>query len=313
MKISEPNELIYVKINLINKTFGSLTVLKLDRTEKYRQYWLCQCICGNTIVRNSDQLSSKGNKKHCGCQSKPMIHFSAGEVIGNLTILEETSYARTSGNQIGHKVRAWKCQCSCGNTAVVSTSALMRKNTTSCGCTRVGYDKDLTGMKTDTFEVLSRDPDKLSNKKYRYWSCLCKCGNKFSATTTGILQGQQKSCGCAQEEYFRQLRESKGLDPNVPILPLRTRKRNNSKHHKKTLIKKFGLACGTCKQVVQTSSALVMHHIVPVSTDMDKATDIENCILLCENCHILAHGGNWQTVDEVFAKRLAELKTNKQA
>ena len=302
-----------MKINLVNKTFGSLTVLKLERAEKYRQYWLCQCVCGNTIIRNSSQLSGKGHKKHCGCQSKPLVQFSPGEVIGNLTILEETSYARTSGNQIGHKVRAWKCQCSCGNTAVVSTSDLVRKNTTSCGCTRVGYDKDLTGMKTETFEVISRDPNKESDKKYRYWLCKCKCGNLFSSTTTGLLQRPNATCGCSKIEYLKKLRASKGLDPNTPILPLRTRKRNNGKHHKKTLIKKFGLLCGMCKQSAKVSSELVMHHIIPVSADMDKATDIENCILLCGNCHILAHGGNWQTVDEVVANKLTDLKINKQA
>lgn len=55
------------KKNLIEKTFGRLTVIrysKLDSSQK--AMWECLCICNNrTIVRGSDLIS--GKVKSCGC------------------------------------------------------------------------------------------------------------------------------------------------------------------------------------------------------------------------------------------------------
>lgn len=53
--------------NLIGKTFGRLTVLQYDKTDKYGMtHWVCRCSCGNiksVIGRNL----KNGNSKSCGC------------------------------------------------------------------------------------------------------------------------------------------------------------------------------------------------------------------------------------------------------
>lgn len=58
------------KINLLNKRFGSLTVIDNlpSRTHKYRvsTAWLCKCDCGNKISRLSHCLTT-GGATSCGC------------------------------------------------------------------------------------------------------------------------------------------------------------------------------------------------------------------------------------------------------
>jgi hypothetical protein len=57
-----------------------------------------------------------------------------GQVFGELTVI---SYSHTD------LARMWRCSCRCGREALVSTSALLRGNTKSCGCLRSGPEKEL--------------------------------------------------------------------------------------------------------------------------------------------------------------------------
>lgn len=42
---------------------------------------------------------------------------------------------------------------------------------------------------------------KLSNKrKKRYWFCICDCGEKTTVSSSDLLNGNTKSCGCYQKE-----------------------------------------------------------------------------------------------------------------
>lgn len=53
-----------------------------------------------------------------------MAHFLVGQKFGELTVLKRTKVKKS--------VR-WVCKCSCGKKSSVTTSNLMRGNTTSCG------------------------------------------------------------------------------------------------------------------------------------------------------------------------------------
>lgn len=58
------------KFNLINQTFGKLTVLReVPRAERKNDKvveWECQCECGNIIRVRTNYLVS-GHTKSCGC------------------------------------------------------------------------------------------------------------------------------------------------------------------------------------------------------------------------------------------------------
>jgi len=60
-------------IDLTGKVFGYLTVLhRAPHTAQNRAHWLCQCVCGRQVVRQSQSLREKRrpNAKHCGCRHK---------------------------------------------------------------------------------------------------------------------------------------------------------------------------------------------------------------------------------------------------
>lgn len=57
-----------------------------------------------------------------------------GNRYGRLVVIEETARHRSP---CGATKIMWKCQCDCGNVAVVSSEKLRQGYTTSCGCWRV--------------------------------------------------------------------------------------------------------------------------------------------------------------------------------
>ena len=54
------------KLNLINKRFGRLTVLREVPSARKESRWLCQCECGNYVELRGSALTSDGTKS-CGC------------------------------------------------------------------------------------------------------------------------------------------------------------------------------------------------------------------------------------------------------
>lgn len=62
--------IVLIKIKYMKNTkFGKLRVVEFSHREKYRDYWLCRCDCGNTVVVCDNALKS-GNTKSCGCLLK---------------------------------------------------------------------------------------------------------------------------------------------------------------------------------------------------------------------------------------------------
>lgn len=59
-------------IDLTNRRFGLLTVLKLIGRKHGGALWLCKCDCGSIAKCRSDRLKSGANKS-CGCLSKKML------------------------------------------------------------------------------------------------------------------------------------------------------------------------------------------------------------------------------------------------
>ncbi len=87
--------------------------------------WRCRCDCGGMVETSSGQLLS-GNRKSCGCLSRPPLKDWVGRHFGELEVI---SYDGKRGGK-----HYWRCRCSCGNESVVSQSNLKSGHTTSCGC-----------------------------------------------------------------------------------------------------------------------------------------------------------------------------------
>jgi hypothetical protein len=92
------------------------------------------------------------------------------------------------------------CQCDCGNTIILKSTALVDKIVSSCGC---DFDKNnVIGKK---FGRLTIESKVNGNTKTQY-VCRCDCGNTTQQRLNSLMKGYVKSCGCLGKEIH-----SKGL------------------------------------------------------------------------------------------------------
>jgi hypothetical protein len=80
-----------VRSNLVGRVFGKLTVVAFAHikcvskcgNKERRSFWLCSCVCGNTVVREGHGLSA-GNIVSCGCRrSLPDYLAAKREIFSN--------------------------------------------------------------------------------------------------------------------------------------------------------------------------------------------------------------------------------------
>lgn len=119
-------------IDMTNKKFGRLTVLKRVQNNKKREaQWLCQCDCGNTKIVPGWYLRN-GITKSCGCiktQQLLINRISIHDKFDSLSVIKLDHY--------DDKGRPYyQCLCECGNKTIVSGQNLISKNVHSCGCNR---------------------------------------------------------------------------------------------------------------------------------------------------------------------------------
>ena len=121
--------------DLSGRRFGKLTAIKPtgERSARGSTLWQCRCDCGKEILAEAGQLIS-GNRKSCGCLSRPLLTDLTGKRFGKLTV---TGYA---GKKAG--MHRWKCLCDCGRETVVGQSLLKAGKTKSCGCLKAAIYRD---------------------------------------------------------------------------------------------------------------------------------------------------------------------------
>ena len=132
--------------DLTGRRFGKLTVLgpamaeqktpdmkEVKRDDNGRILWDCKCDCGNKCEATSSELKT-GNRKSCGCLSRPPLKDWIGHRFGKLVV---KAY---DGKRNGYHY--WRCLCDCGNETVVLQTSLLRGHTSSCGCqAKISADK----------------------------------------------------------------------------------------------------------------------------------------------------------------------------
>lgn len=147
----------------------------------------------------------------------------------------------------------WLCECKCGNTTVVSSTALTRKNgTRSCGCLRHKPSPtfiDLTKQRFDKLTVLYREGTTSSGKAT--WVCECECGNIITVTGDSLRSGHTKSCGCAQHQLTHDLtgQEFGFLEVIEPV-------ENDRIHSNET---RWKCLCHNCGRTVEVGSYWLRH------------------------------------------------------
>lgn len=177
------------KLDLAGQRFGRLLVKNVSVLNGKRA-WYCTCDCGNTTVVNTYCLTH-GSIQSCGCfrkeqckkaQTRDFDKDLLGERFGKLLVV---SYKGDSN---------WLCRCDCGNEVIKQRIRLIahRKDSKySCGCSRRGFLKDLTGKRFGKLTVETY----IGNSK---WRCRCDCGNYIEVATSDLPK--TKSCGCSSHE-----------------------------------------------------------------------------------------------------------------
>lgn len=143
---------------MVGRTYGRLKVLRVQDRGKNGKSYMCQCICGNTVVVLGSNLKT-GNTTSCGCfrventirMDKSRTDNLIGQTFGYLTVIERgNDYVSPAG----HAASTWKCKCVCGKVVTLPQNRLKNGGVKSCGCmkstmisdTKKGTNKyDLSG------------------------------------------------------------------------------------------------------------------------------------------------------------------------
>lgn len=176
-------------INLVDQRFNNLTVKEaVGKDKKGNRLWLCECICGNTVITTSYLLMS-GRKKNCGCKHKLNL---TDQRFGDLVV-------KKSAGKDKHRNRLWLCECTCGNEVVTASYLLTSGQKTNCGCKSI-RKQSLVNQKFGDLTVKKfTGRDKQGN---RLWLCECTCGNTIITTSYFLRSGRKTHCGC-KNKYRR--------------------------------------------------------------------------------------------------------------
>lgn len=113
-------------MNLAGKTFGRLTVIRKDETNRRR--WECRCECGvSSLVYDSNLVA--GKTCSCGCKNRDTAIIPPRTRFGRLVVLTQGPQSTGSRNR-----PQCVCKCDCGNDVLVTNRNLLAGCTKSCGC-----------------------------------------------------------------------------------------------------------------------------------------------------------------------------------
>ena len=188
--------------DLTGQRFGKLIALRpTERRAGAAIVWECKCDCGNITYVSRDHLL-RGNTKSCGCQKSESSRKKAkdltGQRFGKLVAIRPTDKRQNT-------FVVWECQCGCGNTAYVTSAALIHGNTKSCGCSTGG---DLSGQRIGKLLVIK--PTEKRIREYVAWECVCDCGNTVYLPTDVLRGGHTRSCGCLLKDNSKKIRDLTG-------------------------------------------------------------------------------------------------------
>lgn len=77
-------------INIINRRFGRLIVLRRTNKKDHKRGWFCQCICGNRCIVQTGHLLSR-NSRSCGCAKG---HHTHGQTYNPLYLVWRNMHDR---------------------------------------------------------------------------------------------------------------------------------------------------------------------------------------------------------------------------
>lgn len=211
-------------IDLTNKQFGKLTVVKRAPNKNNRIIWECKCECGNIVEVRGDQLRG-GITKSCGCLQKEISSIIGKNNFKDLT--NKTFGKLTAIKPIyneKNKKYYWVCKCECGNTTTVIGTSLSSGNTQSCGCIKSLGELNIQKLLNEkNINYIYQYQIQLNNKKYIYDFAIIENNQISKIIEFDGIQHFGRISGWFSEERWKQLKDSDKikneycLKNNIPL------------------------------------------------------------------------------------------------
>ena len=175
------------------------------------------------------------------------------------------------------------CECVCGNIKEIRKTLLLNNKTKSCGCNGL---HNIKGNKYGRLTVLCNG----YKKDNRIWvKVKCECGNEKEVLKQSLISGFTKSCGCLNLEE-RPLKRKENHPRWNPSLTEEDRKNNESRgsakgyqSFRRKVLKLYNNTCICCGY--KANKNMRVHHKDSWNSNKEKRYDINNAVVLCENCH----------------------------
>jgi hypothetical protein len=118
------------------------------------------------------------------------------------------------------------------------------------------------------------------------WLCVCECGGSKTVPSSRLLSGKVHSCGCSRSRVKSQWH----IDNTTWNKGVVYQVKGDAEHYRSrkawhnAVVKRFG---NRCQQCGWDKASCDVHHRTPRSSGGENT--IENAIVLCPNCHRVAH------------------------
>ena len=150
-----------------------------------------KCHCGR-IFENTVVAIKRNHIKSCGCIFKINSNYREGQPIGDNGIKFVKYYESRS------KDRKAVFRCHCGQEFINYITKIKNNYVKSCGCIlgKNGLKEYESGQKigSNGFVFIKWTGDKIGNERSAWVKC--RCGKKYIATASRIVNDYTKSCGC---------------------------------------------------------------------------------------------------------------------
>lgn len=144
-----------------------------------------------------------------------------GRRFGKLTVREKLPPLRDGRTR-------WLCDCDCGNTCIVNSYALRKRNQQSCGCGKI---KDLAGQRFGRLVVLKRSDQytTVAGRRKYLWECRCDCGQTVYRLSEKLREGKRCACkACLEKAAANAMTEKAGFVEGTQLCKLSATKANTN-------------------------------------------------------------------------------------
>lgn len=252
--------------NLVGQKSGKLTVIQYAYKKGKRYFWICQCVCGKTVVTSTKSIQRQ-EVLSCGCIRKETHKKDiTGQKFGRLTALYPTNE-----NNYGNTI--WVFNCECGTTTKAPMSRVTTGKKKSCGCLEKEnktpkYQVGDTVKHLTILEILPKTT-KFSKKRYK---CRCDCGNTTTITRSFLEKNQD--CGCTQKTKREEIQKQKRkIQKQIQKKAQKQKEKQKLKEDRKPFLQAFFLIGQTFKDATVTG--------ILDQPKNDKRPIIVSCVCKC--------------------------------